>query len=251
MRSQAGSANQNKMASRPPNLLAPPQPKKSRPNNSSGESVATHTGIPLSTWLVDVLFHIIFIVYKSSRTSSHNMDQPLQFNSVPCTTASGRVHTGESSPSLVVYTAPPSSVTAEGMKSVTRTVPNSSTPLTASQPGSVPQRTPIQQEATQVTPSLVRASPFTVNQGKPFSIIAGQPTPSVGSQQHAPPTATSGAAEGLTPESTQQQPCVPQPGPQLGSDVSVACTCTAITHCSSMLCSMERFYGFCQDLLEK
>ena len=171
-------------------------------------------------------------------TSWSNMVQPLHFNSVPYTTASGRVYTGESSPSLVAYTAPPSSVTAEGMKSVTRTVPTSSTPLTASQPGSVPQKTPIQQEATQVAPFLVHAPPFTVNQGKPVSIITRQPTPSLGSQQHALPTMTSGAAEGLTPESTQQQPCVPQAGPQLRSDVSVACTCTAITHCSSsMLCS--------------
>lgn len=171
-------------------------------------------------------------------TSWSNMVQRLQFNSVPCTTASGRIHTGESNPSLVAYTAPPSSVTAEGMKSVTRTVPTSSTPLTASQPGSVPQRTPIQQEATQVTPSLVRAFPFTVNQGKPVSIITRQPTPSVGSQQQAPPTTTRGAAEGLTPESTQQQPCVPQPGSQLGSDVSVA-ACAQQSHTAVACCAVR------------
>ena len=154
-------------------------------------------------------------------TSRSNIVQTKQFGSAPNNAANTRVFTGASNPSLLSNTAPPSSVAAEGMDSVDRTISTSSTSLVASQPDSVPQRTPIQQETTQVRPSPVHAPSFTVNQ--------------------APPAVASGATEGFTPESTQQQPCAPQPGPQVRNDVrSVPCMCAAITctYCSSMLCSV-------------
>ena len=132
-------------------------------------------------------------------TSRSNIVQTKQFASAPNNAANTRVFTGASNPSLLSNTAPPSSVAAEGMDSVDRTISTSSTSLVASQPDSVPQGTPIQQETTQVRPSLVHAPSFTVNQ--------------------APPAVTSGATEGFTPESTQQQPCAPQPGPQVRNDV--------------------------------
>ena len=127
-------------------------------------------------------------------TSRSNIVQTVRFGSAPNNAANTRVFTGASNPSLLSNTAPPSS-----MDSVDRTISTSSTSLVASQPDSVPQGTPIQQETTQVRPSPVHAPSFTVNQ--------------------APPTVASGATEGFTPESTQQQPCVPQPGPQVRNDV--------------------------------
>ena len=132
-------------------------------------------------------------------TSRSNMVQAVWFGSAANNAANTRVFTGASNPSLLSNTAPPSSVAAEGMDSVDRTISTSSTPLVASQPDNVPQGTPIQQETTQVRPSLAHAPSFTVNQ--------------------APPTVASGATEGFTPESTQQQSCVPQPGPQVRNDV--------------------------------
>ena len=132
-------------------------------------------------------------------TSRSNIVQTKQFGSAPNNAANTRVFTGALNPSLLSNTAPPSSVAAEGMDSVNQTISTSSTPLVASQPDSVPQGTPIQQETAQVRPSPAHAPSFTVNQ--------------------APPTVASGATEGFTPESTQQQPCVPQPGPQVRNDV--------------------------------
>ena len=131
-------------------------------------------------------------------TSQSNMVQTKQLGSAPNNAANTKVFTGASNPSLITNTAQPSSVAAEGMDSVNRTISTSPTSLVASQPNSVPQRTPIQQESTQVRPSPAHAPSFTVNQ--------------------APPTVASGATEGFTPESTQQQ-CVPQPGPQVRNDV--------------------------------
>ena len=48
---------------------------------------------------------------------------------------------------------------------------------------------------------LALAPSFTVNQAPPIDTVA------------------CGATEGFTPESTQRQPCMPQPGPQVRNDV--------------------------------
>lgn len=143
-------------------------------------------------------------------------------------------NTGASYPSLLANIAPPSSVAAEGADSVNQATPTSSIPLVAPQPVSVPQRTPIQQETTQVRPSPAHSPSFTVNQ--------------------APPVVASRTTEGFTPESTQQQPCVPQPGPQVRNDVHKRSMHVCSNHmhllyyCSSMLCDMWWLHGFYQRL---
>ena len=166
------------------------------------------------------------VVHNSVMDNSWNsMTQPLQPGSAPSIGASSsdtRASNQSEVPTLLANTAPPSSVAAEGKNSANQTAPTSSTPLTASTPSSVRQRAPVQQVPTQVTPSLGPAPSLAVNQVRSVSDIARQLASSVGgAQQQAPPTTVSGTSEGFTPESTQQQPCVPLPGPQLRNDVSV------------------------------
>ena len=232
----------SQMPPRPLNYLIAtsgcPMPTQPTVQSSSGQQAApatagsqTTAGPPGAAYSLPASSHVTpvapvsSVLHNSAVDNSWNsMTQPLQPGSAPSIGASSsdtRASNQSEVPTLLANTAPPSSVAAEGKNSANQTAPTSSTPLTASTPSSVRQRAPVQQVPTQVTPSLGPAPSLAMNQVRSVSDIAGQLTSSVGgTQQQAPPTTASGTGEGFTPEGTQQQPCVPLPGPQLRNDVS-------------------------------
>lgn len=165
------------------------------------------------------------VVHNSVDNSWSNMAQPVQPGSALSTAASSSAPTGASNPpevpSSLANSVPPSSVATEGMNLVNQTDPSSSAPSTAPQPGSVLQRTSMQQVATPGGATLA------VNQVKPASNIAGQPMPPMGGAlQQVPPVAAAGEAFPPQGSQQQQQSFMRLPGPSLmRNEVSVIVGC--------------------------
>lgn len=165
------------------------------------------------------------VVHNSVDNSWSNVAQSVQPGSAPSTASSTSAPTGTSNPpevpSSLANNVPPSSVTAEGMNLVNQTDPASSAPSTAPPPGSVPQRTPMQQVGT------LGAGTLAVSQVKPVSNIAGQTMPPMGGAlQQAPPASAPGEAFPPQGSQQQQQSFMRMPGPSLmRSEVSVIVGC--------------------------